>query len=108
MGIHMVVLMFSTMVMVVLFFRLIERIHLAVSESGENLGHGHGDLGLTKEQTKSLMKGLVDGTSFIGRCLYCIGDWNFTIKTSLIKSNGSLNLLIYRKELVGHDGCNSR
>ena len=49
---YMVVLMFSTMVMVVLFFRLIERIHLAVSESGENLGHGHGDLGLTKEQTK--------------------------------------------------------
>ena len=33
-------------------FRLIERIHLAVSESGENLGHGHGDLGLTKEQTR--------------------------------------------------------
>jgi formate hydrogenlyase subunit 3/multisubunit Na+/H+ antiporter MnhD subunit len=48
----MVVLMFSTMVMVVLFFRLIERIHLAVAESGENLGHGHGDLGLTKEQTR--------------------------------------------------------
>ena len=40
------------MVMVVLFFRLIERIHLAVSESGENLGKGHGDLGLTKEQTR--------------------------------------------------------
>ena len=49
---YMVVLMFSTMVMVVLFFRLIERIHLAVSESGKNLGKGHGDLGLTKEQTK--------------------------------------------------------
>ena len=49
---YMVVLMFSTMVMVVLFFRLIERIHLAVAESGENLGHGHGDLGLTKEQTR--------------------------------------------------------
>ena len=49
---YMVVLMFSTMVMVVLFFRLIERIHLAVSESGENLGKGHGDLGLTKEQTR--------------------------------------------------------
>ena len=49
---YMIVLMFSTMVMVVLFFRLIERIHLAVSESGENLGHGHGDLGLTKEQTR--------------------------------------------------------
>ena len=38
--------------MVVLFFRLIERMHLAVSENGENLGHGHGDLGLTEEQTK--------------------------------------------------------
>ena len=49
---YMVVLMFSTMVMVVLFFRLIERIHLAVNESGENLGHGHGDLGLTQEQTR--------------------------------------------------------
>lgn len=49
---YMVVLMFSTMVMVVLFFRLIERIHLAVSESGENLGKGHGDLGLSKEQTR--------------------------------------------------------
>ena len=49
---YMVVLMFSTMVMVVLFFRLIERIHLAVSESGKNLGHGHGDLGLTDEQTR--------------------------------------------------------
>lgn len=49
---YMVVLMFSTMVMVVLFFRLIERIYLAVSESGENLGKGHGDVGLTKEQTK--------------------------------------------------------
>ena len=49
---YMVVLMFSTMVMVVLFFRLIERIYLAVSESGENLGKGHGDIGLTKEQTK--------------------------------------------------------
>ena len=31
---------------------MIERIHLAVSESGKNLGKGHGDLGLTKEQTK--------------------------------------------------------
>ena len=40
------------MVMVVLFFRLIERIHLAVSESGENLGKGHGDLGLMCEQTR--------------------------------------------------------
>ena len=40
------------MVMVVLFFRLIERIYLAVSESGENLGKGHGDLGLTDEQTR--------------------------------------------------------
>ncbi len=49
---YLIVLMFSTMVMVVLFFRLIERIHLAVSESGQNLGHGHGDLGLTEEQTK--------------------------------------------------------
>jgi multicomponent Na+:H+ antiporter subunit D len=49
---YMIVLMFSTMVMVVLFFRLIERIHLAVAESGENLGHGHGDLGLTEEQTR--------------------------------------------------------
>ena len=49
---YMVVLMFSTMIMVVLFFRLIERIYLAVSESGEDLGKGHGDLGLTKEQTK--------------------------------------------------------
>ena len=46
------VLMFSTMVMVVLFFRLIERIHLAVNEEGKNLGHGHGDLGLTEEQTR--------------------------------------------------------
>jgi len=49
---YMVALLFSTMVMVVLFFRLIERIHLAVNESGENLGKGHGDLGLTKEQTR--------------------------------------------------------
>ena len=49
---YMVTLMFSTMVMVVLFFRLIERIHLAVDESGKNLGKGHGDLGLTKEQTR--------------------------------------------------------
>ena len=49
---YMIVLMFSTMVMVVLFFRMIERIHLAVSESGENLGHGHGDLGLTDQQTR--------------------------------------------------------
>jgi multicomponent Na+:H+ antiporter subunit D len=49
---YLVVLMFSTMVMVVLFFRLIERIHLAVNEEGKNLGHGHGDLGLTAEQTK--------------------------------------------------------
>ncbi len=49
---YMVVLMFSTMVMVILFFRLIERIHLAVEESGKNLGKGHGDLGLTKEQTR--------------------------------------------------------
>ena len=48
----MVTLMFSTMVMVVLFFRLIERIHLAVDESGKNLGKGHGDLGLSKEQTR--------------------------------------------------------
>jgi formate hydrogenlyase subunit 3/multisubunit Na+/H+ antiporter MnhD subunit len=49
---YMIVLMFSTMVMVLLFFRMIERIHLAVSESGENLGHGHGDLGLTDQQTR--------------------------------------------------------
>ena len=49
---YMVTLMFSTMVMVVLFFRLIERIHLAVDESGKNLGKGHGDLGLSKEQTR--------------------------------------------------------
>ena len=49
---YLVALLFSTMVMVVLFFRLIERIHLAVSESGENLGKGHGDLGLTEEQTR--------------------------------------------------------
>ncbi len=49
---YLVALLFSTMVMVVLFFRLIERIHLAVSESGENLGKGHGDLGLSKEQTR--------------------------------------------------------
>ena len=37
--------------MVILFFRLIERIHLAVDESGKNLGKGHGDLGLSQEQT---------------------------------------------------------
>ena len=49
---YMITLMFSTMVMVVLFFRLIERIHLAVDESGNNLGKGHGDLGLTKQQTR--------------------------------------------------------
>jgi multicomponent Na+:H+ antiporter subunit D len=49
---YMITLMFSTMVMVVLFFRLIERIHLAVDESGKNLGKGHGDLGLTKQQTR--------------------------------------------------------
>ncbi len=49
---YMVTLMFSTMVMVILFFRLIERIHLAVDESGKNLGKGHGDLGLTDEQTR--------------------------------------------------------
>jgi multicomponent Na+:H+ antiporter subunit D len=49
---YMLALLFSTMVMVVLFFRLIERIYLAVSEGGENLGKGHGDLGLTEEQTR--------------------------------------------------------
>jgi len=49
---YMITLMFSTMVMVGLFFRLIERNHLAVDESGKNLGKGHGDLGLTKEQTR--------------------------------------------------------
>ena len=49
---YMIVLMFSTMVMVILFFRLIERIHLAVDESGKNLGKGHGDLGLTEMQTR--------------------------------------------------------
>jgi multicomponent Na+:H+ antiporter subunit D len=49
---YMVTLMFSTMVMVILFFRLIERIHLAVDEGGKNLGKGHGDLGLTDEQTR--------------------------------------------------------
>ena len=49
---YMVTLMFSTMVMVILFFRLIERMHLAVSESGQNLGKGHGDLGLTERQTR--------------------------------------------------------
>jgi len=38
--------------MVVLFFRLIERIHLAVDESGKNLGKGHGDLGLSQDQTR--------------------------------------------------------
>jgi multicomponent Na+:H+ antiporter subunit D len=48
---YIVALMFSTMVMVVLFFRLIERIHLAVTESGENIGHGHGDLALPKSET---------------------------------------------------------
>ncbi len=49
---YMIALMFSTMVMVVLFFRLIERIHLAVDESGKNLGKGHGDLGLNADQTR--------------------------------------------------------
>ena len=49
---YLLALLFSTMVMVILFFRLIERIHLAVSEEGDNLGHGHGDLGLTEEQTR--------------------------------------------------------
>jgi multicomponent Na+:H+ antiporter subunit D len=49
---YMINLMFSTMVMVVLFFRLIERIHLAVDESGKNLGKGHGDLGLSQDQTR--------------------------------------------------------
>ena len=49
---YMITLMFSTMVMVVLFFRLIERIHLAVDESGKNLGKGHGDLGLNADQTR--------------------------------------------------------
>ena len=49
---YMITLMFSTMVMVVLFFRLIERIHLAVDESGKNLGKGHGDLGLSQDQTR--------------------------------------------------------
>ncbi len=49
---YMITLMFSTMVMVVLFFRLIERMHLAVSEDGKNLGAGHGDLGLSKEQSR--------------------------------------------------------
>ena len=48
---YMAALMFSTMVMVVLFFRLIERIHLAVTESGENIGHGHGDLALPESET---------------------------------------------------------
>lgn len=49
---YMITLMFSTMVMVVLFFRLIERIHLAVDESGKNFGKGHGDLGLNQDQTR--------------------------------------------------------
>jgi len=49
---YMITLMFSTMVMVVLFFRLIERIHLALDESGKNLGKGHGDLGLSQDQTR--------------------------------------------------------
>jgi multicomponent Na+:H+ antiporter subunit D len=49
---YMVALLFSTMVMVVFFLRVLERIHLAVNESGENLGKGHGDLGLTEEQTR--------------------------------------------------------
>ena len=47
-----VILMCSTMVMVVLFFRLIERIHLAVKESGEEIGHGHGDLALPEKENK--------------------------------------------------------
>ena len=49
---YIVALLFSTMVMVVLFFRLIERIHLAVKESGEEFGHGHGDLDLPKSETR--------------------------------------------------------
>ncbi|MGE4550890.1 MAG: hypothetical protein AAEJ57_05830, partial [Opitutales bacterium] len=49
---YLVALMFSTMVMVVLFFRLIERIHLAVNESGEEFGHGHGDLELPEHETR--------------------------------------------------------
>ena len=49
---YMVALMFSTMVMVVLFFRLIERIHLAVTESGEEFGHGHGDLDLPENENR--------------------------------------------------------
>jgi multicomponent Na+:H+ antiporter subunit D len=49
---YMVALLFSTMVMVVLFFRLIERIHLAVTESGEEFGHGHGDLDLPESETR--------------------------------------------------------
>lgn len=49
---YVVALLFSTMVMVVLFFRLIERIHLAVKESGEEFGHGHGDLDLPENETR--------------------------------------------------------
>ena len=48
---YVVALMFSTMVMVVLFFRLIERMHLAVTEGGEDIGHGHGDLALPEKET---------------------------------------------------------
>ncbi len=49
---YMAALMFSTMVMVVLFFRLIERMHLAVTESGDEFGHGHGDLDLPESETR--------------------------------------------------------
>lgn len=49
---YVITLMLSTMVMVVLFFRLIERMHLAVDESGRNLGDGHGDLGLSKDRKR--------------------------------------------------------
>ena len=49
---YVVSLMFSTMVMVVLFFRLIERMHLAVTEDGQEIGHGHGDLALPEKESR--------------------------------------------------------
>ena len=81
---YMVVLMFSTMVMVVLFFRMIERIYIAVSESGENLGHGHGDLGIPKEQTR-----------------FDEGPWSMVVPL-LLAATTVMVIGIYNQDVVDH------
>ena len=85
---YMVTLMFSTMVMVVLF-SLDRRIHLAVDESGKNLGKGHGDLGLSKEQTR-----------FDEAPEHTYSSTNCRILVMIIG--------VYNQEVVDQTGCFSR